>query len=917
MIRFLLLSILLYSVNCFAENRLDFNLAYYYGINPPLNKLKFYKNIVVQPYNSLKQRLIEINNKKLFAYASLGEVNTLNQYAAPINESWVIAKNHQWQTLVLDQTNPDWQRFFVNEVIAPLWAKGYRNFLLDTVDSYRLASEDVKQMAKQQAGIIAIIHAIKQKYPDAQLILNRGFEILPQVKSLINGVMAESLFSGWDEKNKRYFSVSEKERERLLIQLKLAQKMGIPVTVVDYLAPANAGQAKSIAEKIAKLGFNPWVTNGKLTKLYLSNVETIPRKILLFYQGALNNVDEKVGSYVSKAVTMPLNYMGYVTELHNIEEPLPQNLAAGDYAGIVVAIDGILLGREKELYNWYLDIIKKKIPFVVLDNFGFPLSDVSLTPFHLSIPLFTYNPHSLKVAYKSPMLGYEIVPRPKRKDFLPLKVHDGQSLLTVMDEVGTESDVAAITTWGGYYISPDFLIPLIGANYRWTINPFKFFKQALRLPELPTPDTTTENGRRLMFVHIDGDGFANRGEWYKGPFVGEILRNEFFEYYAIPTTVSVIQGEISKNGLHPNISPQLEKIARQIFALPYVEIASHTFSHPYNWRAAADYKGKLPNPYTLPIPNYHFNLYNEINGSVDYINKNLAPAGKKCNMFLWSGEGDVPEKALQLVHLLGLGNLNPGTIITKYNQSMSRVSALGINEGPYYQVFAPIGNDDETIAHSRIFYSLIAIIEALKLTEEPVRLKPIDIYYHFYSVSQKGGIKALHAVYDWALKQAVMNIYASDYYNKIVDFNQLAIAKKEGGWWFETNDELRELRLPITMGYPDLTRSQNIIGYSTYHKVHYVHLGPGGEAMLWMSKNPPTLPFLIDANTRVTRFTRTNKGIDFALDGYLPAKFRFANMQNCALWRGKKEISPRSQQDNQNYYEFKKGTKYELSIRCN
>ena len=40
---------------------------------------------------------------------------------------------------------------------------------------------------------------------------------------------------------------------------------------------------------------------------------------------------------------------------------------------------------------------------------------------------------------------------------------------------------------------------------RWVIDPFAFLTQALQLPPMPVPDTTTENGRRLLLAHVDGD----------------------------------------------------------------------------------------------------------------------------------------------------------------------------------------------------------------------------------------------------------------------------------------------------------------------------------------------------------------------------------------------------------------------------
>ena len=515
-------------------------------------------------------------------------------------------------------------------------------------------------------------------------------------------------------------------------------------------------------------------------------------------------------------------------------------------------------------------------------------------------------------------MNYETHAVARKNDFVPVTLRSGSRIYQQIDEMGTKGDMAAIMPWGGYYLSSSFIEPVPNNNYLWAINPFEFFRQALRLPSRPVPDITTENARRLMFVQIDGDGFANKSMVAQGGFVSEILEHEILEHYALPTTVSIIQGEIAANGLHPELSQRLEKIARRIFSLPHVEIASHTYSHPFNWQSAArhNYRKKHLNPYTLPIPNYHFNIHTEVKGSIDYINQHLAPAGKQCKMFLWSGEGDVPEEALRILADLHIANLNPGMLITRYNPSLTRISAMGINEGPFYQVFAPIGNDDETIAHSSVFYSLIGLIDALKLTETPIRLKPIDLYYHFYSASQLGGLKSLRQVYDWALSQHVMNIYASDYYQKVVDFNQLAIAEVDDGWLFETNDALRELRIPQSMGYPDLERSEHVIGYSAYQGNYYVHLGPGGEALLYLKTQPPTLPYLLESNARVTHFERKPHGIDFSLDGYLDVEVTFDNMASCSLWQHAKAIRPTASVQAKKTYRFKRGMSHELSIQC-
>src|SRR6202020_2737379 len=101
-----------------------------------------------------------------------------------------------------------------------------------------------------------------------------------------------------------------------------------------------------------------------------------------------------------------------------------------------------------KLYNWYRAQIRKKIPMVILNQLGFPLTNQQLQLFHLSTPLFNYTPRSLKIVHQSPLIGYEINPVFKPEDFIQVTLKQGTSLLKVATETGIVSDIAAITPWG-------------------------------------------------------------------------------------------------------------------------------------------------------------------------------------------------------------------------------------------------------------------------------------------------------------------------------------------------------------------------------------------------------------------------------------------------------------------------------------
>ncbi|WP_186308540.1 endo alpha-1,4 polygalactosaminidase, partial [Paraburkholderia sp. BCC1885] len=149
------------------------------GNQPLVELLSAYDAAVVERDSGFDPLAHPLPHTTWFAYASVGEVLPSRDYYASIPKSWFAGSNAAWASRVIDQGQPDWPAFFVDHVIRPLWEKGYRGFFLDTLDSYQLAATTDEARARQQAGLVAVIRAIRARYPAAKLILNRGFEILP------------------------------------------------------------------------------------------------------------------------------------------------------------------------------------------------------------------------------------------------------------------------------------------------------------------------------------------------------------------------------------------------------------------------------------------------------------------------------------------------------------------------------------------------------------------------------------------------------------------------------------------------------------------------------------------------------------------------------------------------------------------
>ena len=70
--------------------------------------------------------------------------------------------------------------------------------------------------------------------------------------------------------------------------------------------------------------------------------------------------------------------------------------------------------------------------------------------------------------------------------------------------------------------------------------------------------------------------------------------------------------------------------------------------------------------------------------------------------------------------------------------------------GQELQVYAPVINENVyTNLWTGPYYGFRRVLETFALTESPRRLKPIDVYYHFYSGAKVAGQQAWAEVYDF------------------------------------------------------------------------------------------------------------------------------------------------------------------------
>lgn len=878
------------------------SVALHYGPAAPLDDLKVFDIVVVDADHGYNPQDLRNKDSELYAYAALTEVHPTRAYFNQIPAAWRLGRNADWDSVLVDQSQPQWPDFFADQVIAPLWNRGFRGFFLDTMDSYRLATQFDEQA--QQDGVVATLEKLHSRFPGIKLILNRGFEVLPRVKDKVQMVAAESLFQGWNAQHKQYVPVPAQDREWLLQQLRTARdQLGLPVLVIDYVPPHNRSKTRDTAHQIQALGFIPWVTDPKLHSIGIGNVELVPRRIAVLYNGAeypaLNY------SAAHRFLDMPTNYLGYISEYFDVREPLPNDLYGDRYAGVVTWFGGtVSASAQSKLQRWLQQAIQQQLPWAAFGSFGFDMS----TAWAQRLGLQQKAPSSglLRITQQDPIIGFEVKEFPADRSTHEVLLTSGQAparaLLTLQDSKGQAYTAGAITPWGGFLHNPYVVQNVPGSeDMRWGVEPFTFLQQALRLPVLPAPDVTTENGKRLLFAHIDGDGFPSKAEMPGNRFAADWLLTDILQKYRIPHTVSVIEAEVSPNGLYPQFSVQLESIAKRMFALPHVEVASHTYSHPYLWDLSVRHGLFAENKeaaINLNIPGYTLDLNREIAGSVQYIRDRLS-GGKPVTILLWSGDTAPGADALAITARNGLLNMNGGdTFITRSNPSLTAVMGHGLIKGGNLQVYAPVTNENiyTNLWHGP-FYGYERVIETFEMTEKPRRLKAVDIYYHTYAASKQSSLNALHKAYGWALQQGLHPVFASEYIRKVQDFYSAAVARDGEGWRIRTNSDLRTVRIPQSWGSVDLSRSSGIAGSKPLGTDAYIHM-TGGSAFLQTSTAPSRSEIaLTDANARLSDWQAQADQVQFRLQGHAPLDFSLSLPPTCQVRADARSIKPVSVTD--------------------
>lgn len=247
------------------------SFAVYYGKNPESQALSRVDWAIVQDSYPVPAE----GKTRYLAYLSLGEIDPGTAVADEVAgdpgglDAVTLSKNTFWNSRVADIRIASYRKALLDRIAWDL-RHGFGGIFFDTLDSpleYR--REHPRKGAGMRRAIVSFLQTVHVSYPLVPLVVNRGFEILPEIATDVSGVLYEDFCSRYDETGKTYMSVPPEDRAGFLkaIGQAEARNASLVVMALDYDDPTHPGISAPCQKESRQFGFLHYVSDWSLMTL--------------------------------------------------------------------------------------------------------------------------------------------------------------------------------------------------------------------------------------------------------------------------------------------------------------------------------------------------------------------------------------------------------------------------------------------------------------------------------------------------------------------------------------------------------------------------------------------------------------------------------------------------------------------------
>ncbi len=246
----------------------------YYSDKIPVETFEDFTIIVFDSDHHPPLQPLKKQGKKLLGYISLGEVEGYRSYFDEVEaEGILLQENSNWkESYFIDLRDPRWHARVIEELVPEILAKGFDGLFLDTLDNATSLEEQDDQIYRGMTSAAAgLVSGIRRQFPHITIMMNRAYELLPEVEKIIDIVLGESVYATYDFENKKYQWVPELDYRYQVSLLRAAGKRcpSLRIFTLDYWDPGDQAGLRKIYRVQRANGFEPYVSTIELDRVVL------------------------------------------------------------------------------------------------------------------------------------------------------------------------------------------------------------------------------------------------------------------------------------------------------------------------------------------------------------------------------------------------------------------------------------------------------------------------------------------------------------------------------------------------------------------------------------------------------------------------------------------------------------------------
>jgi uncharacterized protein (TIGR01370 family) len=245
--------------------------AYYARHAPEVSTGNFKILVLDSDYGESLGEFLE-DGKTVLAYLSIGELSEQRPYFRDVRrDGYLLEENRNWPgSYKIDVRDRRWTERIIQDLIPQFLRNGFSGVFIDTLDSaVDLENRQPHAYRGMRAAASRVVQTIRQNYPKITIMVNRGYELVPDFAADIDYIVGESVYTTYDFSSKTYTrkTTADVQSHISLLQSIKEKYSKIGIMTLDYWDTDDVKEVSTIYRAQYENGFSPYVASIELDRV--------------------------------------------------------------------------------------------------------------------------------------------------------------------------------------------------------------------------------------------------------------------------------------------------------------------------------------------------------------------------------------------------------------------------------------------------------------------------------------------------------------------------------------------------------------------------------------------------------------------------------------------------------------------------